>query len=254
MKLIKIATLMLAIIMIMSLVTACDATTTDPVELQANAALKLLEAPYIMTMDMKYSSDNEDVNDILSLAGSSTKIEMNIDGTNFIMTMSAMGEEMSYTFYDSYIYMELMGMKIKSEVDREEVDDMIGSGMSGLNDIDVDLFESVEVKTEDGVKIITCKGFKETANETVNSLIESLDEISDGDVTIKKEDFMYVVEIDEEGRFKSVDMIFSVDLNIDDEAVTVTYNAEIDFDYEKAVKVTLPEDADEYTDSGNMFG
>ncbi len=254
MKSMKITAIALAVIMLISLFAACDTMTNDPVELQANAALKLLEAPYIMTMDMKYSSDNEDVDKILSAAGSSTKMEMNIDGTNFIMTVSALGQDVDYTFYDGYIYMDIMGMKYKTEIDKEDAEDMIGSGMSGLNDIDVDLFESVEVKTEDGVKTITCKGFKETANETVNSLLESLDEISDGDVTIKKEDFMYIVLIDEEGRFKSVDMIFSVNLNIDGEAVTVTYNAEIDFDYEKAVKVTLPEDADEYKDSGNMFG
>ena len=253
MKITKLAALFLGLMMLLSLFTACD--MDDPKAMQANAALKLLEAPYIMTMKMDYSCDDAEINEVLQeISGS--EISMNVDGKNFILTMTTLGQNVEYVFADNVLYMEIMGIKMKSEVSEEDIDEMLDIGVSNIDDLSVDAFSSVKTdKRADGSVEISCKGFTSEANEMISSLLESLEAIGDTTkVEIDKDNFEYVVVIGKDGRYESISMSLIINIDVDGDKLAVKYDANMTFNYEDAVKVNAPADADDYFDAGDFGG
>ena len=254
MKITKIAALFLGLMMLLSLFTACD--MDDPKAMQANAALKLLEAPYIMTMKMNYSCDDEEINQVLQGLSSESEMSMNVDGKNFILQMKTYGQKVEYVFADNVLYIDMMGIKMKSEVGEEDIDEVIDISASNFDDLSVDAFSSVKTnKRADGSVEISCKGFTSEANEMISSLLESLEAIGDTTkVEIDKKKFEYVVVIGKDGRYESISMFLIINIDVDGDKLAVKYDASMTFNYEDAVKVNAPADADDYFDAGDFGG
>ena len=253
MKITKIAALFLGLILLLSLFTACD--MDDPKAMQANAALKLLEAPYIMTMTMDYSCADEEINEVLQgISGS--EISMNVDGTNFTLEMKTLGQKVEYVFADNVLYIDMMGIKMKSEVSEEDIDEVLDIGASNIDDFSVEVFSSVKTdKRADGSVEISCKGFTSEANEMISSLLESLEAIGDSTkVELDKDKFEYVVVIGKDGRYESISMSLIINIDVDGDKLAVKYDANMAFNYEDAVKVKAPADADDYFDAGDFGG
>lgn len=254
MKITKIAALLLGLMMLLSLFTACD--MSNPKVMQANAALKLLEAPYIMTMTMDYSCDDAKINQVLQSFVSDSEMSMNVDGKNFILKMKTLGQKVEYVFADNVLYIDMMGIKMKSEVSEEDIDEVLDIGASNIDDFSVEVFSSVKTdKRADGSVEIRCKGFTSEANEMISSLLESLEAIGDSTkVELDKDNFEYVVVIGKDGRYESISMSLVINIDVDGDKLEVKYEANMAFNYEDAVKVNAPADADDYFDAGDFDG
>lgn len=254
MKITKIAALLLGLILLLSLFTACD--MDDPKAMQANAALKLLEAPYIMTMTMDYSCDDAKINQVLQSFVSDSEMSMNVDGKNFILKMKTLGQKVEYVFADNVLYLEMMGIKMKSEVSEEDIGEVLDIGASYIDDLSVEAFSSVKTdKRADGSVEISCKGFTSEANEMISSLLDSLKAIGDSTkVELDKDKFEYVVVIGKDGKYESISMSLIINIDVDGDKLEVKYKANMAFNYEDAVKVKAPADADDYFDAGDFGG
>ncbi len=247
--------LLLVCVIVLIALSACE--KIDAKALEAGAALKLLEAPYIMNMDvrMDYSSDDGEINDLLDGNGIGTSMSMNIDGKNFKVTAGSDDMGIEYVFADNVLYMDMMGSKIKAEMSEEDVEEVLGTDASGIGKMSINTFSSVKTKRQDGGKIIiSCKGLTDGSNELIDSLAEDIAGIGDGTVDIDKEKLEYVAVIDKNGRYESMCMTVYMSTEINDEPLTITAIIDISFDYENATQVSAPTDADEYYDIGDIGG
>lgn len=245
------------LVCVTALLTLSACEQIDAKALEAEAVLKLLDAPYIMKMDMRmdYSSKDDEINDLLDGNGVGSSMSMNIDGKNFKVTAGSEDMGIEYTFADNVLYMEMMGSKIKAEMSEEDVREMIGTDASGIGRMSINTFSSVETKRGDGGSVtISCKGLTDEKNEFIDSFIEDIGKIGDGDeaVSIDRERLEYVAVIDNSGRYQSMKMTIAMTTKLNGEPLTITAVIDVSFDYDNAVKVGTPADADEYYDIGDI--
>ena len=89
----------------------------------------------------------------------------------------------------------------------------------------------------------------------ISSLLESLEAIGDTTkVEIDKKKFEYVVVIGKDGRYESISMFLIINIDVDGDKLAVKYDASMTFNYEDAVKVNAPADADDYINAGDFGG
>lgn len=253
MKLKRLIAVFMCLVMVFAVLTSCNNETAPkeltPEEMYDKAAENLLKVPYVATMTMDYSSDNEEVNSVFeSMSGMELKI--NMDGTNFSMDMEMMGITVNYICVDNVLYMEMMGMKVKSELTDEQMKefsgDYTGSSFTGVS---LDDFNTVNsVKNEDGSYTITCKGLKGDGADLIDSVLGNVgtDEAS---VTIDKENLEYVFVIDKDCNYKSITASMSMNVEVDElGVVSVDATVKTETDFANGQKVTAPANADEYTE------
>ena len=247
------------LVCVTALLTLSACEQIDAKALETRAVLKLLESPYIMKMDMRmdYSSKDDEINDLLDGNGVGSSMSMNIDGKNFKVTAGSEDMGIEYTFADNVLYMEMMGSKIKTEMSEEDVGEMLGTNPSGIGNMSINMFSSVKAGKGDGGKVtVTCKGLKGESNELIDSLTQDIGKIGDGDeaVSLDKEKLEYVAVIDNNGRYETIKITIVMITDIEGERLTITSVIDVSFDYDNAVAVTSPSDADEYYDIGDIGG
>ncbi len=253
MKFTRMITLILSLILLSVSFVACDLVNSeDPAMLQTNAALKLLEAPYIMTMTTSYTCGDKEINEKLQNIGAEAEIVMNVDGKNFTVETKMLGQSARYTIADDYIYMDILGVKMKSKVDENEVEDMLNIGAADIKGINVDVFSNVKSTREgDGSVKITCKGISDETNELFLSLADAMKSLGESTtVELDKENFECIFVIGNDGRYESISMSTVINIVVESEKLEISYGANMAFNYKDATAVSAPKDADSYIYSG----
>lgn len=227
----------------------------DAKRLEAEAAVKLLEAPYVLDMEMNMSYSGDDSDSLIGSDDMETSLSMNIDGTRFKMNAGSGVMQIEYIFVDNILYMNMMGSKLRTEMSAAEVEDMLGAGASGIGKMSECSFSHVKTqKGSDGKITISYKGLEGDGNELIASLIKDISGVGDGEdaVILEKSDFEYVAVIDKDGRYESMEIIVVMNTSVEGEKLSLIAKMNMRFDYENAVKVSAPEDADEYYDVGDI--
>ena len=227
----------------------------DAKRLEAEAAVKLLEAPYVLDMEMNMSYSGDDSDSLIGSDDMGTSLSMNIDGTRFKMNAGSGVMQIEYIFVDNILYMNMMGSKLKAEMSAAEVEDMLGAGASGIGKMSECSFSHVKTqKGSDGKVTISYKGLQGDGNELISSLMEDISGVGDGedDIKFEKSDFEYVAVIDKSGRYESMEITIVMNTSVEGEKLSLIAKMTMRFDYENAVKVSAPEDADEYYDVGDI--
>ena len=233
----KLIALLLALTAMVASVVSCSAPKSAA-ELLNDADAALASAPYKMTMSMDIDCDNELVATFIEAAAGETVAY--IDGENFATEM--LGMEMTVVDKVAYIKYEMEGVSVKykqtlSEEDLAEA----GSSLSMTESFDSEMFESVEMTTENGKTTITCTALKaDKANEALSSVLGSLE---DTDATIG--DLSYVIVL-KDGRYESATIEMSAEIDVSGIKTAVAYSIGITFDYDAGKTITAPADANEY--------
>ena len=227
----------------------------DAKKLEAEAALKLLESPYILNTEMNMSYSGGDESEDADSDGIKSSMSMNVDGTNFKMTAGSGPTQIEYVFADKNLYINMMGTKLMAEMSEEDVKELLGVGATGISKMSECSFSHVETeKNEDGKVTVRYKGLEGDENELISSLLEDISKIGEGEETVEldKTNFEYIAVIDQDGRYESMNINFIVNTSVDGDKLSVSVNIVMRFDYENAVEVNAPEDADEYYDVGDI--
>ncbi len=256
MKLTRIFSVILCLVLLASTLVACEKEPTL-IEVEAKAAANLLKEPYLMTVSIDYSCDNEKMDPYFKQM-SGMPVEMYMDGTDMEMSMDVMNMRMTYTLVDKTVYMNFMGQKLKMELDDEEYKEFINENAGGsAMELSVEDFANSEMTVdEDGNYVISCKSHNGGANPIIDKINESLKAMGDK-VSVDSESFKYVVVVDSEYKLSKVSMNIKINMeapSVGQMTVNVGYN--IGIDYSKGKEINAPEDADKYTvmDGDSIFG
>ena len=244
---------LLAFLLLVSLaVFSLAACAKTPEELLEKAEEALEEESFSAEISMHFSSSDPTISDIVS-AISDMEYVLVCDGDKLRMIVEMELEdvdvEVALTLVDDTAYMKLtaesggqsQAMKYKAAVTKEQAAELLGtsnaaSGISPLN------FTSITLDEADGDKIITCTNPNDTVMSEINDLLGSyLGE--DAAAEIKNVKFVHKLD---DGRYDESRLSFDVVLEIMGEEYTMSAALEIDFDFEKDVKVSAPNDADKY--------
>lgn len=266
MKKIKISVIILSLLMLFAVFTACDGkenetetqteleTVTEPVELTPDelckaAAEKAASQRYITSMKMNYTSDNAMMNTVLE-SMSNIVTSVNIDGNNYAVTMSLMGMDMKYILVDNTVYFDILGEKQKATLTDEQYEEFknatLGAASADLSLISA--YNTVDtVKYEDGSITIVCKGLSDEVNALTDSIVADME--GAGTVNINADTFECDITIDSDGNYKSATVHMDMALQIDGVgSIKVSCDIEMTYDFVNAQPVTAPVDADSYTE------
>ena len=257
MRFTKILALILACVILLCAFCACEEKELDAKKLEAEAAVKLLDNPYKLTtgMAISYSCEDEKVNEALKNNKIDSSMSMYVDGTNFKITAGMDGYDVEYIFVGNTVYMDLMGAKVKSEIEKEDIADIVGAGASGIEKMSSSGFATVKAeKNDEGKFVISCKGLEGEPNELINSLIDDIGSIGDEkmSVDLDKGAIEYIAVIGKDGRYESMMIKLNMVTSINGEKLDIDAEITMSFDYEKAIEVKVPEDADNYRDMGDL--
>lgn len=257
MKFTKLFAIALSVLMLLAAFTACEAEPTVE-ELEAAAALKLLEEPYAITTTVTYTCDDEMMAETFE-ALSGMEMTMYMDGTNFAMDMELAGQEVKYVYYENTLYMKAMGMKMRVELTKEQAQEMVGNGAADMSATSIKGFTEVTpVKNEDGSTTITCKGLSDEDNALVESMMAQFKETADGmDVSIDTENMTLEMVIDEEGYYESIEIDMTLKMDIEGYGeVNVGIGMEMEYDFDEGKEITLPANPESYEliDADELLG
>lgn len=272
MKRIRISVLILSLLMLFAVFTACDGkeneteteleTVAEPVELTPDelckaAAEKAASQRYIMSMKMNYNSDNAMMNTVFE-SMSNMVTSVNVDGNNYAVTMSLMGIDMKYILVDNTVYVDILGEKQKATLTDQQYEEFknaaLGAASADLSVISA--YNTVDtVKYEDGSIAIVCKGLSDEANALTDSIVADME--GAGTVNINADTFECDITIDSDGKYKGVTVHMDMALQIDGVgSIQVSCDIEMTYDFVNAQPVTAPVDGDSYTEipAEDLFG
>ena len=257
MRFTKILAFTIVCVMLLCAFCACEEKELDAKKLEAEAAFKLLDEPYKLTTDMaiNYSCEDEKINEALKNNKIDSSMSMYIDGTNCKITAGMDGYDVEYILVGKTVYMDLMGTKVKADIDEEDIADIVGSGASGIDKMSSNGFATVKAeKNDEGKIVISCKGLDGEPNELINSLIEDIGGIGDAKVSVDldKDAIEYIAVIGKDGRYESMTIKLNMATKISGEKLDIDAEITMSFDYENAIEVKAPENADDYRDMGDL--
>lgn len=261
MKITKLLALILAIVLSLGAMTSCDVVYTFTADkLLTMADEKLMNEPYKMNIQVAFSSDNKELNSVLSMVNDAD-LEVRMDGENIAVNMDMwteiMNEEvgisMEYIIIKHMIYatasVEVRGMtqslKQKAEMTKDELDEFISDNISD-GEVTPSNFEKKDLKFSDGKFIITCTDItKETAEDLEKEMMDQLGSISE--VTeIEVEDVEVICTMNGL-EYEKVKLSCKYLIKIGTEVfATVNYVSEIDYDYGEEYAVKKPDGAQGY--------
>lgn len=255
MKIRQLAAILLSIIMLFTLLTSCELQPTAE-ELLLIASANMLANPYEMTIDISMSSDNKEVNDIMSMVNGTYSAR--VDGDNLEMTMAVAGVEVDYLLVDDVIYMNMYGLKVKMPVNTEQTDELFGE-IIGSFDGSVDglgKLKDATMTSENGLTTITINGAGALVNEAIEKFGDTLGD--DVVITANEEKTSIVIVLDEDNFYKSMTMNMALEYSVEglDEKVSVDLKYDYTFDFSEDFEIVAPDDADSYVsmDYDDIYG
>ena len=259
MKKVKIVSLLIVFVMVLCSMVSCF--TPDASKLMEKATEVMNQQPYTITMDMKYSTDDETLGSVFdSLTFEDVKV--NVDGEKMSikmdMDMGIAEAELNYILISKTMYMNVavsgMSQAIKqkatlSDEDFKEFKEEMG--ISAQEDI-LDFSEMVLEKVED-TYVITCTGASEEFYESINESMEEMADSLGGSCTVS--DLKYVVEI-KDGKFKTMQLSATYEMSVEEKKISVDFTMDMDIDYDVEFAIEEPADKESYeeVDFSNIMG
>ena len=251
MKAIRFISVFLVLALIFGCFVSCDAEEIDPAKLLENATNATSNAPYAIEMDMSFSTSNTKYKSTLenmSIDG----MKVYVDGKNINMSMDAdvsgVKTNMEYTVFNRvmYVNMSISGygqkqtIKKKANMTAEEVKEFLGD--NGVDsEISVSDFTEYSMAKEGDVYIITCAGVTDDIKEVMLDKVSGL--VNGAEIEV--DDVTYRVKI-ADGKYDGVYLYCDYVMTVGSETVEFTMKITLEFDYDEEVKISVPDDADEY--------
>lgn len=230
----KLIALLLALTATVASVVSCSAPKSAA-ELLDDADAALASAPYKMTMVMDFDCENDDLAAIFEATAGETVAY--IDGENFSTQM--LGMEMTVVDKVAYIKYEMEGVSVKYKQNLSEEE--LAEVGSSLKSFESEMFENVEMTTENGKTTLTCTALKaDKVNEVIESVFGSLEGT---EATISNISYVIVLN---DGRYESATMEMSAEIEVMGFKTAFSCSVGSAFDYEAGKTITVPADADEY--------
>ena len=247
----KILTIALTVAMIalsVCVFASCDAVVASSAIAKADKALT--EGPYIVTMSMDFDCDNAQLNQVFDAM--SMEIPITVDGDNMALKMSteSMGISMDIgmTVVDKVLYydMSLFGqsMKMKATMSEENYKEFLDENGTEMP-VDSAQFETLTLDTVDGKQVITCTGITAEGLDELNKLLG--DSLTAMGAEAAVGDLSYVLTI-ADGKYESMALTVSYSVTVDGETYTVSLTANAKYTYTEVEPITVPADADKYTE------
>lgn len=199
-----------------------------------------MEANMLVNMVMSYNEET---------LPQETSVNMKMNNVQDInkmeaeLIMNAMGTEMTMYISGGYIYMDSMGMKIKTVL----TDDVVATsvGQTELNEYDPNTMTNL-VSTRSGDDYVLSFDMSEAAlQEYMGAELEALQEqVPGAEFTYNKAGGS--MTIDKDGMPKQVTIDMDVDMGVDGDAIKLVMTMTIDYKNLNSTTVTLPEDIEEY--------
>ena len=257
----KLLALVLFIALMCSALISCDLfqeepevyveTAEDVIE-KADAAL--LKAPYKMTLNMEYESNNSEINTRISPL--SMEIPVIIDGENMAMDIQM---KLNGSYVDvraivadkvMYYYAVTPGeiVKIKANMNDEQYEELLKDTDPGLT-VGTEDFGELTLEEKDGEKYISGGQITEKGLEKLNDIMdEALGDVSDrmkGDISITDATCNVVIA---GGKYRFMEAVYTYSQNFAGSIYTITVRMVAEFSYYNIEPVTAPYNADAYTE------
>ena len=203
-----------------------------------------------MTMDMSMDALGETMSIKMSgntkqVIRSQTDIDMYMDMN---MDMFGQSANVSYFYKEGFIYMDVMGMKIKTPTGLEEAVAQAGN----LNlDIKEDIVKKSEVKDEGENKVLS---FELDAEKTSKALLDAMGAMQQsldalGDTEIKFSNVQYTAVVDKDENLVSEIMIADMTMKVDGQEINAKYNITVEnIKYNTVEAIDFPADLDTYSE------
>lgn len=251
MKISRIVSLFVALALFLSCAVSCMAPDAKALLDEATAAMA--ETPYTLTMNMSFSSDNTEIDALLSaMSVKDMKVDVDGDDIHFKMDMDAgiVKTEMEYTVVSGMIYMKMIAsaygynetVKQKAAINEQQLDEFM-SEMQLSQNMDIADFVEIDLTTSDGAYVISCSGVTEKLNEAFDEMMSGALE-SMGD-SIKISNAAYEIKIKDK-KIDSARLTFTCNLTVNGEEIEFSMISNMNYDYEGAVSISAPSDASSY--------
>ena len=253
-SMIRLTSVALIIVLFASCLFSCEMILgKNPTKVLEQADKALDSAPYTALMGIDYSSEDEKMAEAIEHL-STPAIKMCVDGGDFTAEMShklnGMDASYKYTviggmiYYDSCVEGTDSNTVIKQKaVYTESMRDGIISRFGAGANLRADDFENVAAVGMNGVVIVTCTDIKDAALMGVVDMLER--DLSDIGATVAIKDASLTLQI-EDGKYTVSLFVCSYVIATDTDVYELTLTHGTQFDYESQVKISIPENIDEY--------
>ena len=251
MKVTRLISAFLVLMLIIGCVVSCGGEETDPVKLVENATNETSKVPYSIEMDMSFTTNNTKYKSSFeNMSIEDVKVSVDGKNVNLLMDMDISGVKtnMEYTIFNRvmYVNMSLSGygqnqtVKKKANMTAEEVREFLGD--NGVeSEIKVSDCAECSMLKDGDAYIITCTGITDNIKE---AMLDKVSGIGNG-AEIEISDVTYKVKI-KDGKYDGYYLYCDYVMTFDGEAVEFTMKVTMEFDYDEEVKICVPADADEY--------
>ena len=256
----RIFSLLLILAITFTCLISCDPISSEEMIKAADAALK--ENAYTVEIDIDYTSDNTDLNNIFKTL-EDMKIEMAVNGENSKLDLEMMVDvegilmavDMEYVLIGNKLYLKSnmnvagysTGSKVKTTLTEENLRDFASDTgiMHGMTSAD---FDSLEASlTEDGM-VIKCNGIRSDAMSELDSFIT--DQFDDIDITCEIKNVCLTVEI-EDGKYDTTTLSCDFSVVQDGSESLVHMEIAMEYDYEdddESIVISAPSDPSSYNE------
>ncbi|MCI8332476.1 MAG: hypothetical protein HFE78_06595 [Clostridiales bacterium] len=204
------------------------------------------------TMDgnMQMSVSGESLE--LQLKSEITAIEYSEEQTDAAMTMEislAQLGSVNTSIYvkDGYVYQDVMGMKIKTEMESEEISELTYAHEAGVSlDFAKDAVIESSVKKVDGGKELAFRLDGQKVTDELETITEAITSQLGNNINITFGDVAYTLLVGKDSLPIREELTFSFDLTIEGERASASYTLTMtDIDY-NVTQIDYPADLDSY--------
>ena len=260
MKKIRILSIVLCTILLLSVLVACDvsdviANVNVGKPTVESAIINLRTLPYKLTMTQKTEYSG-------TMFAGYSKEETSVtyvDGNNYYMQFTESGMDTEITLFDGVLYTNIGGeYKYKQTIPMDEFEEALQEFVQiyDVTSFEEENFANVKkVENADGSVTYT---YSNMSGELENFLNNSFGDLAD--ITIDNDSVVYVFTIDSNGRliYSTMNLEFTVTMSamLGGLSTTATSYITAEYDYDDIKEIVAPEDADEYVEleDGNLFG
>lgn len=241
----KVISMLMAVLMIVSM-AACsgsgekeNSTGKDPKELYKEASEKMekleeMDTKMVMKMDM-------------SAAGQSVTMNMDVDiqsskdGLAMKMSMDAAGQnvDMNMWYKDNYLYMDVMGQKMKMASTEEDA--LASAGGIAMEEIESDIIKDISAKTEGENTVITFTADGSKMLDYAMSLLSSSDAVA-GAEDVQVKDVACSVTVNKDTYITKMTMNLPMTMKISGQSMEATIDLTMTYNnVGQPVNITFPD-------------
>jgi len=238
--------LALTLVLVMCVLSFASCTGAEDILQKADEAL--LDAPYKMTLKMKFDTDNEEIKAVFDAMN--VEIPCIIDGNNMMIDVSMDILDKSVTnkmtVVGSTLYYNVSmadeNIKMKAELSKDQYEKFMEENGASMP-ADYTDFDEIELKKEKDKITIKCQGLSDKALQDIKDVISSAAEEMGGKIDVENIQFTIVLK---DEKYDSVALACTYKMVIGTQTYSIDMNIAASFDYDNISSVKAPADAADY--------